>query len=192
LENGLIPAIIQDADTRNVLMLGYMNTEALEKTKKTGKVTFYSRSKKRLWTKGETSGNTLKMVDMTFDCDRDTLLVKARPRGPVCHTGNETCWTEKNSMGLEFMHRLESVIRKRKKQSSRKSYTARLFEKGADQIVKKFGEEAVEVIIDAKNKDNKAFLEECADMMYHFLVLLNMKECGFEDVVNVLETRHKA
>jgi len=191
-KNGLLPAIVQDAETRNVLMLGYMNEKALKITQKTGKVTFYSRSKKRLWTKGETSGHTLKLADIKFDCDRDAILVQARPKGAVCHTGKATCWNEKNELGLEFIRHLETIIKKRRKSSVKKSYTARLFEKGADQIVKKFGEEAVEVVIDAKNKNKKAFLEACADLMFHFLVLLNVKDCSFEEVIKVLEKRHKS
>ena len=191
-KNGLLPAIVQDVETRKVLMLGYMNAKSLKKTQKTGKVTFYSRSKQRLWTKGETSGNTLKLVNMKLDCDRDALLIQAAPKGPVCHTGKDTCWDEKNESGLAFIGKLEAIIHKRKTGSTKRSYTARLFEKGPDQIIKKFGEEAVEVVIDAKNKKKKAFLQECADLMYHFLVLLNMKECDFEEVVRELESRHKS
>jgi phosphoribosyl-ATP pyrophosphohydrolase/phosphoribosyl-AMP cyclohydrolase len=186
--NGLIPCIVQDVQTSVVLMLGFMNEEALQKTLTEKKLTFYSRTKQRLWTKGETSGNYLDLVDIKQDCDNDTLLIKARPRGPVCHKGDETCFAEKNQgVGLAF---LESVIQDRKKKPKANSYTNKLFEAGINKIAQKVGEEAVELIIEAKDNNKELFLNEAADLMYHYLVLLSAKGYALEDVVQVLKQRH--
>ena len=188
--NGLVPAIVQDADTGKVLMLGYMNKEALEKTLRDGKVTFFSRSKRRIWQKGEHSGNFLRLVDIRSDCDHDTLLVLARPRGPVCHTGADTCWAETNRH-VNFLGYLERTIHSRKGADPHVSYTAQLFARGLNKIAQKVGEEAVELIIEAKDENEKLFLNEAADLMYHYLVLLAAKGYQLEDVVRVLEKRHK-
>lgn len=188
--DGLIPAIIQDVDTGRVLMLGYMNEEALTETLNTKKVTFYSRSKKRLWTKGETSGNFLHLVDIKADCDSDTLLVSAHPQGPACHTGADTCFMEVNETP-HFLPVLEKVILDRKNNPSETSYTNQLFNKGINKIAQKVGEEAVELIIEAKDDDDKLFLNEAADLMYHFLVLLAAKDFKLSDVDQVLKERHK-
>lgn len=188
--NGLIPAIVQDADTGKVLMLGYMNEEALEQTLKTEKVTFFSRSKQRLWQKGERSGNYLRLADIRADCDHDTLLVLARPRGPVCHTGTDTCWAETNRH-VNFLGHLERTIHSRKSADPHVSYTAQLFARGINKVAQKVGEEAVEMIIEAKDDNEKLFLNEAADLMYHYLVLLAAKGYRLEDVVKVLEERHK-
>ncbi len=186
---GLLPAIVQDADTGKVLMLGYMNEEALQQTLDTEKVTFFSRSKARLWTKGETSGNTLKLVDIRSDCDKDTLLVLAHPRGPVCHTGSDTCWDETNRH-INFLAHLERVIHSRKGAGPETSYTAQLFARGINKIAQKVGEEAVELIIEAKDENETLFLNEAADLMYHYLVLLAAKGYQLDEVVKVLEERH--
>jgi phosphoribosyl-AMP cyclohydrolase / phosphoribosyl-ATP pyrophosphohydrolase len=186
---GLIPAIVQDASTGRVLMLGYMNREALEMTIETGKATFFSRSKNRIWTKGETSGNFLHVADIKADCDRDALLIKTTPAGPVCHTGADTCWDEANQPE-DFIHRLEQVIQSRKGTDPGGSYTAALFQKGINKIAQKVGEEAVELIIEAKDENRELFLGEAADLVYHFLVLLAAKGCRLEDVIEVLEGRH--
>jgi phosphoribosyl-AMP cyclohydrolase / phosphoribosyl-ATP pyrophosphohydrolase len=187
--NGLIPCIVQDIDTDKVLMLGFMNEEALAKTKQENRITFFSRSKQRLWTKGETSGNFLKVVEILSDCDKDTLLIKARVSGPVCHTGAETCFQESNTKeGLEF---LEEVIQERKRNPKAGSYTNRLLESGINKVAQKVGEEAVELIIEAKDNDKERFLNESADLMYHYLVLLAAKNYSLNDVVKVLKTRHK-
>lgn len=188
--NGLVPAIIQDNITNKVLMLGYMNQEAFEKTLKDGIVTFFSRSKKRLWIKGETSKNYLKLVSIKTDCDKDTLLVKVNPTGPVCHTGTDTCWDEENkSDQVLFLKELERVIQDRKENPTEQSYTASLFEKGLKKIGQKLGEEAIELIIEANDNKNDLFLEEAADLLYHYLVLLSAKDFSLNDVVEVLNNR---
>lgn len=188
---GLIPAIIQDADTSKVLMLGFMNEEAFEKTKAEGRVTFYSRTKDRLWTKGEESGNFLDVVEILEDCDRDTLLIKAIPLGPVCHTGSDTCFDEVNGGDLEFLRSLQDLIKRRKEEMPEDSYTTKLFEKGVNKVAQKVGEEAVELVIEAKDDNDELFLGEAADLMYHYLVLLTQKGFDLYDVVKVLEGRHK-
>ncbi len=188
--SGLVPAIVQDVSTRKVLMLGYMNREALEKTYEIGKVTFFSRSKNRLWTKGEESGNFLELVEVKVDCDKDTLLVYARPVGPVCHTGSDTCFDETNA-SIDFLYRLEEVIQARKDNPSEGSYTTSLFNKGVKKIAQKVGEEAVELILEAQDDQDELFLAEAADLMYHYLVLLAAKGFTASDVVNVLKERHE-
>ena len=188
--DGLIPAIIQDAESSVVLMLAYMNVEAYEKTLKEGKVTFYSRSRKSLWTKGETSGNFLDLVSITEDCDNDTLLIKARPKGPTCHTGNDTCFNETNQPNIPFLYYLEKVIQGRKMKPVEGSYTNKLFNKGINKVAQKVGEEAVELVIEAKDDNTELFLGEAADLMYHYLVLLTAKGFSLDDVVKVLEGRH--
>jgi phosphoribosyl-ATP pyrophosphohydrolase/phosphoribosyl-AMP cyclohydrolase len=188
---GLVPAIVQDSKTSRVLMLGYMNKESLEITMETRKVTFYSRSQEKIWTKGETSGNFLKLKKIKVDCDGDTLLIKARPKGPVCHTGDETCWGERNiPSGLEFISYLEKVIRSRKTANTDKSYTAQLLKKGVKKISKKVGEEASELILEAVGQKDDLFLEEAADLLYHYMVLLMAKGYSLKDVIKVLEKRH--
>ena len=192
--DGLLPVIVQDAATRNVLMLGYMNAEALEKTVTEGVVTFFSRSKKRLWTKGETSANFLNVVDIKADCDSDAILIKARPDGPTCHTGADTCWQEKNDFaGTDFLSYLESIILQRKAEdpSVSKSYTNALFQKGMNKIAQKVGEEAVELGIEAKDDNRDLFLGEAADLMFHYLVLLAAKEITLDEVLTVLKSRHQ-
>ncbi|MDK2843045.1 MAG: phosphoribosyl-AMP cyclohydrolase / phosphoribosyl-ATP pyrophosphohydrolase [Anaerophaga sp.] len=191
LGNGLLPAIIQDARTNVVLMLGFMNEEAFKKTKKEGKVTFYSRTKNRLWTKGEESGNFLEVVSILPDCDNDTILIKANPAGPVCHTGNDTCFAEINKGNIEFLVHLQDVIDQRLQEMPEGSYTTSLFEKGINKIAQKVGEEAVETIIEAKDHNDDLFLNEVADLTYHLLVLLTAKSYRIEDVVKVLQERHK-
>ena len=188
--DGLVPAIIQDAATNKVLMLGYMNQESLDKTLQEGKVTFYSRSKKRLWTKGEESGNFLTLIDIRVDCDNDTLLIKVNPAGVVCHTGADTCWDERN-ISNDFLTKLESIIADRKNNPSNTSYTSQLFAKGINKIAQKVGEEAVEVVIEAKDDDEKLFLNESADLLFHYLVLLSAKGYQLSDVLAVLQERHK-
>jgi len=191
---GLLPAIIQDADTYRVLMLGYMNREAAEKTMEEDRVTFYSRSKQRLWTKGETSGHYLELVDIQSDCDNDTLLILANPQGPTCHTGEESCFFEKDFNPPEFKYKfladLEDLIRHRKRDLPKGSYTASLFNAGLDKITQKVGEEAVETIIDAKNDDPDKLVNEVSDLVYHLLVLLVEKDLSLEDIINALEERH--
>ena len=189
--NGLVPAIIQDAATANVLMLGYMNTDAVNRTIETGFVTFWSRSKARLWQKGEESGNTLKLVEISLDCDNDTLLVKVKPNGPTCHTGDDTCWGFENRANLLFLDELEKVIKDRKDNPSDQSYTSSLFAKGINKVAQKVGEEAIELVIEAKDDDKDLFLNEAADLMYHFLILLVAKGFRLEDVISVLESRSK-
>jgi phosphoribosyl-AMP cyclohydrolase / phosphoribosyl-ATP pyrophosphohydrolase len=185
---GLIPCIVQDAKTNTVLMLGYMNREALNKTLAENKLTFFSRSKQRLWTKGETSGNFLHLVDMKIDCDDDTLLFKVKPEGPTCHTGSDTCFNEVNGFsGLEF---LEAIIQERKKNPKEGSYTNQLFDSGINKVAQKVGEEAVELIIEAKDNNKELFLNEAADLMYHYLVLLTAKDYQLKDVLSVLRQRH--
>ncbi len=188
--DGLLPAIIQDSITGKVLMLGFMNQEALDKTKVLQKVTFYSRSKGRLWTKGEESGNFLIPESILSDCDNDTLLIKAKPLGPTCHTGADTCWGEKNSGG-NFLDYLESVISDRKNNPSEKSYTTSLFNKGINKIAQKVVEEAVELVIESKDENKDLFLGEAADLLFHYLVLLQAKGYRLEDVINILRGRHK-
>jgi phosphoribosyl-AMP cyclohydrolase / phosphoribosyl-ATP pyrophosphohydrolase len=189
--DGLVPAVIQDQLTEKVLMLGYMNREALEQTRKEGKVTFYSRSKQRLWTKGEESGNFLLVKDIAVDCDQDTLLIKAEPLGPVCHTGADTCWDEKNHRE-DFLVCLEEIIEQRRREgTAESSYVAKLFGKGINKIAQKVGEEAVELVIEAKDHDDKLFLSEAADLLFHYLILLNAKGFNLQDVTEVLKERHK-
>lgn len=189
--DGLVPAIIQDAKTMKVLMLGYMNEEAFLKTNQTKKVTFYSRSKQRLWKKGEESGNFLNLVDIKLDCDNDTLLIHVNPEGPVCHKGSDTCWQEENKQDYGFISELEQIIENRKNQSTaEKSYVASLFEKGINKIAQKVGEEAVEVVIEAKDDNEDLFLNESADLLFHYLILLNAKGYQLNDIVKVLENRN--
>ena len=189
--NDLVPAIIQDAKTKNVLMLGYMNDEALQKTQDTGKVTFFSRSKQRLWTKGEESGNFLELVDLKVDCDYDTLLVLANPLGPTCHKGTGTCWGESNAASYGFLTQLEEIIKSRKEnQEDEKSYVASLFRKGLNKIAQKVGEEAVETVIESKDNNDELFLNESADLLFHYLILLQAKGYSLNDIVKVLESRH--
>ncbi len=190
--NGLIPAIIQDEKTKNVLMLGYMNEEAFQKTLSTNQVTFFSRSKQRLWTKGEESGNFLHVVNIKNDCDSDTLLIQVIPEGPTCHTGSDTCWNELNIQNFGFLTQLESVIKSRKEHAGlENSYVASLFKKGINKIAQKVGEEAVEVVIEAKDSNDNLFLEESADLLFHYLILLQAKGFKLEDITKVLEKRHK-
>ncbi len=188
---GLLPAIVQDAMTKNVLMLGYMNEESLAVTEKTKKVTFYSRTKKRLWTKGETSGNFLHVVEMKLDCDQDALLIYVNPDGPTCHTGSDSCWNEVNSSHFGFLSKLEKIIENRRAMVDADSYVASLFQKGINKIAQKVGEEAVELIIEAKDNDQELFLEESADLLFHYLMLLHAKDVQLLDVENVLRKRHK-
>jgi phosphoribosyl-ATP pyrophosphohydrolase/phosphoribosyl-AMP cyclohydrolase len=172
-------------------MLGYMNRPALNLTLESGKVTFYSRSKHRLWTKGEESGNYLELVELKTDCDQDTLLILAKPSGPVCHTGSDTCWQETNKAHYGFLTTLESVIRERKEDiDNRNSYVASLFRKGINSIAQKVGEEAIETVIEAKDNNDELFMNECADLLFHFLILLNVKGYSLDDVIRILEDRH--
>jgi phosphoribosyl-ATP pyrophosphohydrolase/phosphoribosyl-AMP cyclohydrolase len=187
--NGLVPAIVQDVNTHKVLMLGYMNQEALDKTMELGRVTFFSRSKNRLWTKGEESGHFLELRSMAVDCDKDTLLIKAVPHGPTCHTGADTCWGETNH-SEDFLVYLEEIINLRKKSSDEKSYVRSLFQKGINKIAQKVGEEAVELVIEAKDDNKELFLNEAADLLFHYLILLNSKGHTLNDVINVLQDRH--
>ncbi|GEC70542.1 phosphoribosyl-ATP pyrophosphatase /phosphoribosyl-AMP cyclohydrolase [Flavobacterium flevense] len=192
LAHGLIPAIIQDSETKNVLMLGYMNAEAYQKTIETGKVTFYSRSKQRLWTKGEESGHFLNLVDVKNDCDEDTLLIQAKPVGPTCHTGADTCWQTANEESYGFISNLEDTIQSRRENAdSEQSYVASLFAKGINKIAQKVGEEAVEVVIEAKDANDNLFLSESADLLFHYLILLQAKGYKLNDVINVLKSRQK-
>jgi phosphoribosyl-ATP pyrophosphohydrolase/phosphoribosyl-AMP cyclohydrolase len=186
---GLIPVIIQDHASLQVLMLGYMNQEAFHKTEAENKVTFYSRSKKRLWTKGEESGNFLKVIDMQIDCDNDTLLIKADPVGPTCHTGSTSCFKEETSKG--FVYALEDTINKRIIEADENSYTYKLFKKGINKVAQKVGEEAVELVIESKDNDLNLFKNEAADLLYHYLILLKAKELKFEAIEEVLEKRKK-
>lgn len=189
--DGLLPAIVQDVQTAKVLMLGYMNQEAYEATQATGKVTFYSRSKGRLWVKGETSGNFLLLESMTLDCDMDTVLVKAVPQGPTCHTGADTCFNESNQSNVAFLDVLQGVIDSRKTASPDSSYTASLFAKGTNKIAQKVGEEAVELVIEAKSDNDDLFLNEAADLLFHYMILLSHRGYGLKDVVNILQQRHQ-
>jgi phosphoribosyl-ATP pyrophosphohydrolase/phosphoribosyl-AMP cyclohydrolase len=186
----LIPVIIQDIKTKNVLMLGYVNEEAFHETLKTSKVTFFSRSKNRLWMKGETSGNILRLKDWYLDCDADTLLFLVEPTGPVCHTGNETCFALPND-STHFLHVLEKIIHQRKLEGQPNSYTASLFAKGLNKIAQKVGEEAVELVIEAKDDNRDLFLNEAADLMFHYLILLSAKNTSLNEVLEILEKRHK-
>ncbi len=188
---GLVPAIIQDINTGKVLMLGFMNEEAYEKTKKTGKVTFFSRTKNRLWMKGETSGNTLQVVSIAADCDNDTLLIKAVPAGPVCHTGADTCFNERNEEPVMFLKYLQNFIERRRQEMPEGSYTTTLFQKGVNRMAQKVGEEAVETVIEATNGTDDRFVYEAADMIYHLIVLLTSKGLSIEDLACELESRHK-
>lgn len=188
--DGLIPAIIQDAMTKNVLMLGYMNQEAYNATVETKKVTFFSRTKKRLWTKGEESGNILNLVDIKNDCDNDTLLITVNPIGPTCHKGSDTCWNEDNKQSYGFLSELEDVIKNRKEnQEDEKSYVASLFRKGINKVAQKVGEEAIEVIIEAKDDNEELFLSESADLLFHYLILLSAKGYELCDVIEILKSR---
>ena len=188
--DGLIPAIIQDAITKTVLMLGYMNAEAIAKTKETNKVTFYSRSKKRLWTKGEESGHFLNLISIKNDCDNDSLLIQVTPQGPTCHKGTDSCWGETNRESFGFLSALEKVISDRRENAaSHNSYVAELFEKGLNKIAQKVGEEAVEVIIEAKDNNADLFLNESADLLFHYLILLQAKGYKLETVIDVLKSR---
>ena len=190
--DGLIPAIIQDATSKNVLMLGYMNQEAFEKTQKTKKVTFFSRTKNRLWTKGEESGNFLNLVDLKLDCDNDTLLIFVNPIGPTCHKGSDTCWNDTNNESYGYISKLEETIANRiENTDASKSYVASLFKKGINKVAQKVGEEAVEVVIEAKDTNDTLFLNESADLLFHYLLLLQAKGFKLKDVVEVLKGREK-
>jgi len=188
-QNGLLPAIIQDSITKTVLMLGYMNKEAFQKTKETEQVTFYSRSKKRIWVKGEESGNFLKLVKIKVDCDKDAILITANPQGPTCHTGTDSCWGEMNKSHYGFLTELEEIITERKKTNDDNSYVASLFREGINKIAQKVGEEAVETVIEAKDENSELFLNESADLLFHFLILLKEKGFSLNDVEAVLKNR---
>lgn len=198
-QDGLVPAIIQDVNTKNVLMLGYMNEAAFLKTNETKKVTFFSRTKKRLWTKGEDSGNFLNLVDIKLDCDNDTLLVSVIPQGPTCHKGTDTCWAENNEPNFGFLSNLEGIIEKRKRMSEvepelredKKSYVVSLFDEGINKIAQKVGEEAVETVIEAKDDNDELFLNESADLLFHYLILLQAKGFTLKNISQVLEERHR-
>ena len=191
-DNGLVPAIIQDATTKNVLMLGYMNQDAYDKTMETGKVTFFSRSKNRLWTKGEESGNFLELVSIANDCDDDSLLIKVNPAGPTCHTGTDTCWKEENKASYGFFSTLEDVITERvANKDTKKSYVASLFSKGINKVAQKVGEEAVETVIEAMDTNDELFLYESADLLFHYLMLLQAKGFTLKDIEEELKGRHK-
>ncbi|MDG1263351.1 MAG: bifunctional phosphoribosyl-AMP cyclohydrolase/phosphoribosyl-ATP diphosphatase HisIE [Flavobacteriaceae bacterium] len=190
--DGLVPAIVQDARTLKVLMLGYMNAVALEQTKSSGKVTFFSRTKKRLWTKGEESGNFLNLVSLSEDCDQDSLLIKVNPVGPTCHKGNDTCWDESNTQTYGFLTELEETIAKRKTTTKDdQSYVSSLFKQGINKIAQKVGEEAVETVIEALDKNNDLFVSESADLLFHYLILLKAKDYTLDDIVKTLEMRKK-
>ena len=190
--DGLVPAIIQDATSKNVLMLGYMNLEAFEKTQNTKKVTFFSRTKNRLWTKGEESGNFLNLVDLKLDCDNDTLLIFVNPVGPSCHTGSDTCWNDSNLASYGFISKLEEIIENRIENADpSNSYVASLFKKGINKVAQKVGEEAVEVVIEAKDTNDDLFLNESADLLFHYLLLLQAKGFKLNDVVEILKAREK-
>ena len=186
----LAPAIIQDSETQKILMLGFMNAAALEQTERTGRVTFFSRSRQNLWTKGETSGNFLTVKEISVDCDADTVLIKARPAGPVCHTGADTCFNERNEND-DFLFELEKIVNDRKNNPPETSYTAKLFGKGINKIAQKLGEEAVELIIEAKDENDELFKAEAADLLYHFTVLLAAKNVQLRDVLEILKERKK-
>lgn len=188
---GLIPAVIQDNMTGKVLMLGYMNEESLNETRRSGKVTFFSRSKKRLWTKGETSGNYLRLVEVSNDCDGDALLIKVKPEGPVCHTGSDTCFSEVNQANALFLHYLQDIISERKERGDEHSYTKQLFDRGINKIAQKVGEEAVELVIEAKDENDDLLKNEAADLLFHLLVLLEAKNIRLEEVISILHSRHR-
>ncbi|WP_185871814.1 bifunctional phosphoribosyl-AMP cyclohydrolase/phosphoribosyl-ATP diphosphatase HisIE [Blattabacterium cuenoti] len=188
-KNGLIPTIVQDSKTDKVLMLGYMNQDAYKKSIDEKKVTFYSRSKKRLWTKGETSKNYLFIQEILIDCDQDTLLIKAKPSGPVCHQGSDTCWKETNN-NKNFLFHLENIISDRIKKKQKDSYIYQLSKKGINRISQKLGEEAVELVIESKDNNKSLFLNESADLLFHYLILLKKKELEIQDVINILKNRH--
>ncbi len=191
--DGLVPAIIQDQQTGKVLMLGFMNQEAIDATLSQKKVTFFSRTKNRLWTKGEESGNFLEYISMALDCDQDTILIQAKPLGPVCHNGTDTCWGETNTAsGIHFLNTLEEVIAQRKNTSADSSYVASLFQKGINKIAQKVGEEAVETVIEAKDNNDDLFIGEAADLLFHYLILLQAKGFNLTDITNELKKRHKA
>lgn len=187
--DGLVPAVVQDFKTQKVLMLGFMNEEAYRKTEETAKVTFYSRSKQRLWTKGEESGHFLNLKQILLDCDQDTILIKADPVGPTCHTGADTCWSEKNH-SEDFLYYLQEIIDLRRISNDDKSYVKKLFEKGINKIAQKVGEEAVEIVIESKDDNKELFLNEAADLLFHFIILLRAKNCTLQDVVALLQQRH--
>lgn len=189
--DGLLPAVIQDNQTGKVLMQGYMNKESFHKTLEEKVVWFYSRSKQRLWKKGETSGNELQVCSVKLDCDLDSILIKVNPLGPVCHTGADTCFNEVNSFSYDWIKHLEAIIEQRKESKDSKSYVASLFEKGINKIAQKVGEEAVEVVIEAKDDDQELFLNESADLLFHYLILLKAKGCGLGDVLEILKSREK-
>jgi phosphoribosyl-ATP pyrophosphohydrolase/phosphoribosyl-AMP cyclohydrolase len=189
--SGLVPAIVQDSVSGRLLMQGYMNEDALQKTKQSGQVTFFSRSKNRLWTKGESSGNFLELVSIAVDCDGDSILIKANPRGPVCHTGSDTCFDESNDSKTGFIDQLREIIKDRKNNPNQNSYTASLFAKGINKIAQKVGEEAVEIVIEAKDDNKELFLGEAADLLFHYLILLEAKGYELDEVMQVLMERHK-
>lgn len=189
--DGLVPAIIQDSTTDTVLMLGFMNAEALELTERSGRVVFYSRSRKTLWKKGESSGNYLNVRSIAADCDNDTLLIKATPEGPVCHTGAATCFGPKNEMPTDLLLNIEAVISERRTEQAEGSYVASIFKKGINKIAQKVGEEAVELVIEAKDNDDKKFVGEAADLLFHYLILLNAKGFSMSDVIEELAERRK-
>jgi len=190
--DGLVPAIVQDASTNNVLMLGYMNEASLKQTIDTKLVTFFSRTKQRIWTKGEESGNVLNLVNIKLDCDNDTLLIRVKPAGPTCHKGSDTCWNENNSQNLGFLSELEAIIENRKDNASEDtSYVASLFAKGINKIAQKVGEEAIETVIEAKDSNDELFLNESADLLFHYLILLQAKGFKLNDIVDVLKQREK-
>lgn len=189
--DGLVPVIVQDAQTQKVLMLGYANVESLQKTIETGLMTFYSRSKQRLWTKGEESGHFLEVISLALDCDQDTILAKVHPVGPVCHTGTDTCWSEKNE-DSNFLYQLENIVEQRKKEFNvTNSYVASLFAKGINKIAQKVGEEAVELVIESKDNNDDLFINEAADLLFHYLILLNAKGFEMNDVLEILKSRHQ-
>ncbi|MHC1704729.1 MAG: bifunctional phosphoribosyl-AMP cyclohydrolase/phosphoribosyl-ATP diphosphatase HisIE [Tenuifilaceae bacterium] len=188
--NGLIPAIIQDTRSNKILMLGFMNHESYEKTKSTGLVTFYSRTRQQIWTKGETSGNFLKVQSIIPDCDNDTILIKVIPQGPVCHTGSETCFGEENNSDLEFLNYLTNLIESRKKSNETDSYTSKLFIAGPKRIAKKVGEEAVELALEAESGEDDRFIDEAADLLYHTMVLLASRNLNLNDIAERLKQRH--
>jgi len=189
--DGLVPVVVQDAYTHVVLMLGYMNAEAVSQTLEKGKVTFFSRSKNRLWTKGEESGNFLNLKELLIDCDNDTILAKAEPKGPTCHTGADTCFNESNAQRTGFIDYLRAVIAARKGTNPEESYTAKLFVKGINKVAQKVGEEAVELVIEAKDDNRDLFVGEAADLLFHYLVLLEAKEIPLEEIIGELESRHR-
>lgn len=190
--DGLVPAVVQDYETGKVLMVGYMNQEALTKTQQEAVVTFFSRSKQRLWTKGETSGNFLEVKEVLVDCDQDTILIKAHPIGPTCHTGADTCFFEKNEGKAPFLNYLQKqIIRDRKNNPSEASYTSKLFKRGVNKIAQKVGEEAVELVIEAKDTNDELFKNEAADLLFHYLILLEHRGMDLDDIVDVLKERHK-